>query len=90
MICTPGCLPPVGRGCYLYVTSQWEAKVNTYTIAYNHKTSIYDIHRAGCRHLIAATNDVVCYENSINAAELAAKFERENDDCLTKLAPCAK
>jgi hypothetical protein len=62
-----------------------------YTVARNIRTSYYEIHKAGCRHL-GMTSKFDCWSKGrgSTAAEAAADFEAANDDCFTKISPCAK
>src|SRR3954452_21705818 len=63
----------------------------TFTVARNERTSLYEVHLAGCRHLIAAHLDVMAgeYEAATGAA-VKAEFDADNEDCVAKLGPCAK
>lgn len=64
----------------------------SYVIARNERTTLYEIHVAGCKHLISRHLEQCARVEGVDmsAADLAAEFERENEDCLTKLGPCAK
>lgn len=59
--------------------------MEAFTVTYNEATTLYDIHRAGCRHgaagvaLAAAT-----------ATEVARTFETQNEGCIAKIIRCAR
>lgn len=64
---------------------------NTYLVARNQKTSLYEVHAQGCKHLMAA------HLESHNVAYVAPDgewvkrtFEAQNEGCFAKLGPCAK
>ncbi len=63
----------------------------TWMAAYNERTSLYEIHKTGCTHLISkhlvSMGHEYLYETG---AEALAEFERGNDGCYGKLGPCAK
>jgi hypothetical protein len=62
-----------------------------FAIAYNDSTSLYEVHAAGCRHTtMNARLEVMVTVEAPTGAEAAAQFEAGNEDCLTKLGPCAR
>lgn len=70
-----------------------------FQIACNEKTSYYEVHIAGCRHLAMGLSDdwrkrKFAYVNppveAGTAAAAAAEFEAGNEGCLTKLGACAR
>ena len=67
------------------------AETRTLTVARNERTSLYEVHREQCAHLISKHLHR-CFSRTTDqsAAEFAAEFEAGNDDCLTKLGPCVK
>lgn len=62
----------------------------TWTIARNDKTTYYEVHADGCKHLIARHMEIMSTGLTGTSREVAAEFERGNDYCLAKLGPCAK
>jgi hypothetical protein len=66
------------------------AEMKTWTIARNEKTSLYEIHAAGCKHLIAKHLEVMSDYEAATGAALKETFEARNEDCFAKLGPCAK
>jgi len=65
--------------------------MNTYTVAFNGKTTMYEVHADGCKHLMARHLDV-CSMGYIgpDGAWVKNAFEAQNEGCLAKLGPCAK
>lgn len=62
-----------------------------FTITRNEKTSLYEVHTAGCKHLTMSKHLTPgATVEAATGAEAAATFESRNDDCYTKLGPCAK
>jgi hypothetical protein len=61
-----------------------------FTIARNAKTGLYEIHATGCAHLISKKFDSTSTTTAASGADAAAAFEAANEDCYTKLGPCAK
>lgn len=70
-----------------------------FQVAYNNRTSYYEVHSAGCKHLaMGATGNpytakfdyVRPPKEAESAKAFAAEFEAGNEGCLTKLGPCAK
>jgi hypothetical protein len=64
--------------------------VTAFTVARNSRTSLYEVHTAGCAHLISKHLEVGGTFDAENAAEFAAAYEAGNDGILTTLGPCAK
>lgn len=65
--------------------------MNTYLVARNEKTTLYEVHAQGCKHLIAAHLDQhhMAYIGR-DGAWVKQTFEAQNEGCLAKLGPCAK
>jgi hypothetical protein len=61
-----------------------------WTIARNDKTSFYEVHAAGCKHLIASYIEPMGPAYDGNPADIAADFNASNDGCIALLGPCAK
>lgn len=61
-----------------------------YEIAFNARTTLYEIHRAGCTHLISKHLEVTGSIEATSGEDAARTFEAQNDGCLAKLGPCAK
>lgn len=67
------------------------SETETFLVARNKRTAFYEVHQAGCRHLIAPHLDVMAGEyEAASGADVKAAFEDENEDCHAKLGPCAK
>ncbi len=65
--------------------------MTTYRIARNSKTTLYEVHADGCKHLIAPHFDNVSSPVAGTSGQtVAADFEARNDDCYAKIGPCAK
>lgn len=63
----------------------------TFTIARNEKTTLYEVHAKGCKHIAMSWHlDPMTDKEAATGAEAAATYESENEGCLTKLGPCAK
>ena len=66
--------------------------MNTYAIALSESSWLYEVHKPGCRHLNMASKypyGSATYQGE-TAADAAADFERHNEECFTRLAPCVK
>lgn len=65
--------------------------MNAYQIAQNEKNSMYEVHVAGCKHLIASHMEI-CYGmyEAATGAEVVAEFNANNEGCIAKSGPCAK
>lgn len=66
--------------------------MNTYAIALSDGGGLYEVHKPGCRHLSMTSRypyGIATYEGE-TAADAAADFERRNEECFTRLAPCVK
>jgi hypothetical protein len=65
--------------------------MNTYAIAPNDRTTLYEVHRPGCAHLNRTDKyPFFTMWAGGTAADAAANFETANEGCFTKIAPCAK
>jgi hypothetical protein len=63
----------------------------TFEIARNTRTTLYEVHVSGCAHLISKNLERSGRTvTGSSGAEVAARFEANNEGCLTKLGPCAK
>lgn len=62
----------------------------TWAIAVNQKTSLYEVHAEGCKHLISSHLQVCSESHAETGKAAGAEFEAGNDYCFTKLGPCAK
>ena len=63
-----------------------------WSVAYNEWTTLYEVHKAGCKHLTHPKfGDGFCINTwtGESAAQIAADFEAGNEGCITKLGPCA-
>lgn len=69
-----------------------------FQVAFNNRTTLYEVHVAGCRHLTmgvtgnprTARFDYARPVEAESAKACAADFEAGNEGCLTKLGPCAR
>lgn len=61
-----------------------------FTIVRNQRTTLYDVHAAGCKHLMAGHLDQGFTVQAPSGAAAGQAFQDRNDDCYTNLAPCAK
>lgn len=62
-----------------------------FVVARNERTSLYEVHAAGCAHLTMSKHLAHGFTTEGGSAtEVAAEFESQNDGCLTKVSPCAK
>lgn len=61
--------------------------MTTYNIARNPRTTIYELHADGCRHL--ARLDTGADVTGDDPAETATAFEEANDGILVTVANCA-
>lgn len=59
-----------------------------FKIARNNRTTLYEVHASGCKHTASARFDYFVMKRGETGAEVAAKFEEENEGCATKLGPC--
>jgi len=62
---------------------------STYTIAHNGRTSFYEVHVAGCKHLISSHLKVMSDREAESGLVAAADFEAGNEGCISTLGPCA-
>lgn len=63
----------------------------TFAIARNARTSLYEVHADGCRHLIARHLEMMTTGNAGETGqEVADEFEARNDGCFATLGPCAR
>mgnify|MGYP000846868675 FL=1 len=56
-------------------------------IGRNPSTSLYEVHKSGCRHLRRLENPSPAVAGE-SAQAVADTFEAENDGCLATLGPC--
>lgn len=61
-----------------------------YTIACNDRTTFYELHAPGCKHLVRRHIEQMGEQAGDNPAVAAAAFEAANEDCRVVVANCAK
>jgi hypothetical protein len=68
-----------------------ETSLIDFQVAYNERKSRYEVHRYGCKHLVASHLDLMpgTYP-ATKGSEVKERFERENEECWTDLGPCAR
>lgn len=64
--------------------------MSIWTIAMNDKTTMYEVHAEGCKHLMSKHLLTMTSEEASSGAEAAEIYEASNEGCLTVLGPCAK
>ena len=69
-----------------------EKQMRHYSITRNTKTTLYEIHKIGCRHLALNHQEVMVEDEPFEGTgeELAANFTEENEGCTSKTAPCVR
>lgn len=62
-----------------------------FQVAFNEKSTVYQVHVAGCFHLKAAHMEVMAGEYEAETGkQVAVEFMAGNEGCLAALGPCAK
>jgi hypothetical protein len=61
-----------------------------WTVACNGRTSFYEVHAAGCRHLMAAHLDIMYTAEAESGKAEQKRFNEGNEGCIAKLGPCAR
>jgi hypothetical protein len=72
------------------VYNQGMTNDKTFRIAFNEKTTLYEVHLAGCKHLISRHLVGCATVTAASGSEAGAHFESRNEECLTKTGPCAR
>lgn len=67
-----------------------EKRQESFQVAVNERTSFYEVHKSGCKHLISGHLEPLFETTGESGEQVARDFESRNDGCLTKLAPCAR
>ena len=64
-----------------------------WAIRFDEVSTFYEVHADGCRHLqrkrFHGSASSLAVLDSVTGSGAAARFEAENDGCVTRLAPCA-
>lgn len=61
-----------------------------FAIAFNERTSEYEVHLDGCKHLISSHLERMITMSASSGAAAAADYEDRNEGLRTRLGPCVK
>lgn len=61
-----------------------------YAMARNDRTTLYELHAPGCRHLGQRHMEWMADLSGDSAAATATSFEDSNEDCVVVVANCAR